>query len=42
MVEWVGNAGEACYAIGTGTLGVTPPNTRNTSYSGTLALGDSA
>lgn len=40
LVEWVGNAGEACYANGSGALEVTPPNTRNTSSFGTLTLGD--
>ena len=40
IVEWVGNAGEACYPDGTGTLEVTPPNTRNTSSFGKLTLGD--
>lgn len=39
MVEWEGNAGEACYPAGTGTLEVTPPNTRSTSSFGTLTLG---
>lgn len=29
VVEWVGNAGEACYAAGSGQLEVTPPNTRD-------------
>jgi hypothetical protein len=40
MVEWVGNAGEACYATDTGTFQVTPPNTRSTTTLGTLTLGD--
>jgi len=40
MVEWAGNAGETCYANGTGTLEITPPNTRSTSSFGTLPLGD--
>lgn len=39
IVEWEGNAGEACYADGTGTLEVTPPNTRSTSAFGSLTLG---
>lgn len=39
IVEWVGNAGEACYPDATGTLEVTPPNTRSTSSFGTLTLG---
>lgn len=40
MVEWAGNAGEACYPNATGTLEATPPNTRSTSSFGTLTLGD--
>ncbi len=40
VVEWVGNAGEACYPTGTGALEVTPPNTRSTSSFGSLTLGD--
>lgn len=34
VLEWVGNAGEHCYANRTGTLHVTPPNT-----TATVALG---
>lgn len=40
MVEWAGNAGETCYPHETGTLDVTPPNTRSTSSFVTLTLGD--
>jgi hypothetical protein len=40
LVEWVGNAGETCYATGTGALEVTPPNTQSTSSFTTLTLGD--
>lgn len=39
MLEWEGDAGEACYADGTGTFDVTPPNTAGTSSFGTLTLG---
>jgi hypothetical protein len=39
IVEWEGDAGEACYTAGTGTLEVTPPNTRSTSSFGTLKVG---
>jgi hypothetical protein len=41
VVEWVGDAGEPCYANGSGTLVVTPPNTTKSTSLRTITVGSS-